>query len=63
MKLRSSELAVQVLKDMCGVPIPDEVLQSLELKLAGNTAAVAGRLDEAVEKYSAGIALNSSTGN
>jgi hypothetical protein len=38
------------------------VIQSQEFKVLGNAAAIAGKFDEAVENYSAGIALNPSSG-
>lgn len=54
--------ATRVLTQICGVSIPEPVVKSLALKQQGNAAAIAGRLDEAAENYSAGIALNPSTG-
>ncbi|KAF5840757.1 hypothetical protein DUNSADRAFT_15615 [Dunaliella salina] len=54
--------ATRVLTQACGVAIPEPIVQALALKQQGNAAAIAGRLDEAAERYSAGIAMNPSAG-
>ncbi|PSC75352.1 tetratricopeptide repeat 1 [Micractinium conductrix] len=51
-----------LLREVCGAPVDEVLLRATELRLAGNAAAVRGRLAQAAELYSRGLALEPPTG-